>query len=313
VIGLDITATCQTSGNDYGTGTVPIPDIGFDDIVPRPLGYIPGDPEDEFLYVYDAVDETRKVIGRLDNETTFSFSLTYANGSLWRFDHRSITVGQQQDFVKIDPGTGARQLYGNDLLVNPRGLCYDGEFFWANDFTLHKIFRFKVNTSNYIDIESSFPTPGAEKGGLGALATDGTYLYAPGGSVLNKLDKNGTVTEVITLQPQMFIGPTAWTGEYFWSASGMYWTKWYPNGTLAGMIYAPAWETIGLAWDGACLWSVEKTCELWYDGKVFQVEILDDQFLIPQLPTAGIIALGPLCLLLLTSQSHRHRQDRTDE
>jgi len=46
--------------------------------------------------------------------------------------------------------------------------------------------------------------------------------------------------------------------------------KWYFNGTLAGMIYPPAWETIGLAWDGTCLWCVEKTCELWYDGKVFR-------------------------------------------
>jgi hypothetical protein len=145
---------------------------------------------------------------------------------------------------------------------------------------------------------SSFPIPDVGKGGLGALSTDGTYLYAPGGSVLNKLDKNGTVIEVIALQPPIFIGPTTWTGNYFWSASGMCWTKWFPNGTLAGAIYPPAWETIGLTWDGAYLWSVEKTCELWFDGKVFKIEVLDDQFLIPQLSETCLIILMGLFILL---------------
>jgi len=308
LINLDSTTAAVIYGNDYGEGTVPIPDIGFEDIVPRPLGYIPGDLEDQYLYVYDPVDETRRVIGRLDNETTFGWSLTYANGSLWRFDHRSSLAGQQQDFVKIDPSTGDREYYGNDLLINPRGLCYDGELFWANDFTLRRIYGFGIDdSSKRIEIKSSFPIPEAAVGGLLALATDGTHLYTPINSALYKLEKSGEVVGVITGQPPVFGGPTIWTGDHFWSASGTHWIKWHPNGTLAGAIYAPAWETIGLAWDGGYLWSVQKTCELWLDGKVFQVEVLDDQFLLPEF-AAGTPMLLTLLFLFL---GHRLRGGRS--
>lgn len=281
-IGLDVATTNITYGNDFwGNGSVPIPTLDFQDLRPRVLDYIPGDPEDKYLYVYPSVDETRKVIKRLNNETTFGFTLTYANNCLWRFDHRSIEVGSLQDFVKIDPITEVRTKYGNDDLINPRGLTYDGQFFWVNDFTLLKIFKFKINASNYIEIIDSFDIPHKEKGGLGALATDGTYLYAPSrdSTKLYKINKTGSLVNEITSVNGNIAGSITWTGEFFWSYSGLYLTKWYSNGTLAGKIYPPAWETIGLTWDGNYLWCVQKTCELWYDGKVFQIEILNDQLI----------------------------------
>ena len=281
-ISLDFTTTNVTYGNDlYGNGSVPIPTLDFPDLRPRELDYIPGDPEDKYLYVYPAVDETRKVIKRLDNETTFGWTLTYANNSLWRFDHRSFEIGSLQDFVKIDSITEVRKYYGNDVLVNPRGLTYDGEFFWVYDFTLLKIFKFKINVSNYIEILDSFDIPHKEEGGSGGLATDGNYLYtcSRNSSTLYKINKTGNLIDELTIIDGFIAGSLTWTGQFFWAYSGLYLTKWHPNGTLAGKIYPPAWETIGLAWDGNYLWSVQKTCEIWYDGKVFQIEILNDKLI----------------------------------
>ena len=44
-------------------------------------------------------------------------------------------------------------------------------------------------------------------------------------------------------------------------------------------IYPAAEGTIGITWDGSSLWTSQKTCEVWNDGKIFQFEILDDQIL----------------------------------
>ncbi|MHA1196323.1 MAG: right-handed parallel beta-helix repeat-containing protein [Promethearchaeota archaeon] len=281
IFGLDHTTTNITLGNDL-TGTnnsIPIPQLDFPNSTRVSLNYIPGDPEDKYLYVYPAIDETREIINRLENETTFGWSLTYANGSLWRFDHRSNEIGSQQDFIKINITTGKRFKIGNNILVNPRGLTYDGHYFWVNDFTLLKIFKFKINSSNFIEILDSFDIPHKEKGGLMGLATDGTFLYLPSrdGSILYKVNKSGSLIDEISITNGFIAGSITWTGEYFWSCAGLYLVKLTPDGTIIGKIYPPAWETIGLAWDGTYLWTVQKTCELWFDGKVFQINILNDQ------------------------------------
>jgi len=52
------------------------------------------------------------------------------------------------------------------------------------------------------------------------------------------------------------------------------------NGTLLGKIYPVAEVTIGITWDGTYLWTSHKTCEVWTDGKIFQIEILDDQIIL---------------------------------
>ena len=31
-----------------------------------------------------------------------------------------------------------------------------------------------------------------------------------------------------------------------------------------------------MAWDGEYLWTLQRTCEMWDDPKIYQIEILDD-------------------------------------
>jgi hypothetical protein len=280
-ISLTATTTNVTSGNDfYGNGSLPRPALDLPDLRPRELGYIPGDPEDQYMYVFDALDETRNVTRHFWNEGTFGFSLTYANNCLWRFDHRSITKGAFMDFVRINISTGENATYGNDFLANPRGLCYDGAFFWVNDFTLKRIYKFKINASNQIEIHASFNIPSKDLGGLVALATDGTFLYTPSRNqtFLYNISKSGTLVGAIPLQ--LTAGSITWTGDYFWAVAGGVINKFHPNGTLAGRIYSPAWEPIGITWDGSYLWTVCKTCELWFDAKIFRIAVLNDQILL---------------------------------
>jgi hypothetical protein len=281
-ISLDPTVTSIQSGNDLlGNGTVPIPILGFPDPKPRILGYVPGDPEDRYLYVYDTNDETREVINRLNNETSFDWTLAYVNGSLWKFKHRAGAIGTLQNFVRINITSEKIVEYGNDNIINPNGLTYDGQFFWTQDIILNKIFKFKINSSNYVEVLDSYPIP-VEIGAAFGIATDGTYIYLSGsdGTKLFKLDKSGTLVETISLIGGTMVGVLTWTGSHFWCASEVELTKWDLSGILVGKIYLAAEGTIGIAWDGDNIWTSCKTCELWVDGKIFQIEILDDQIIL---------------------------------
>ena len=276
-VALVFIGTGSVSGNDVdGNGTVSIPILDIHDIGAFKLDYVPGDPEDQYLYVFDTVDETRRIIKRLDQITTFGSSLAYANGLLWRFDHRSCEVGLQQDFVSIDPDTQEVRKYGNNIIYNPRTLCYDGTNFWTYDFESHYLYKFTLN-DGWVVILESYYKPGLSHRGL---TSDGTYLYSPAGQELIKMDMNGNIIENVTLSGGSMGPAITWTGTYFWSYSGSCLTKWYSNGTLAGKIYPIAVETTDLTWDGSYLWSLQKTCEYWnHDGKIFQIEIIDDQYL----------------------------------
>ncbi|MFX1288905.1 MAG: right-handed parallel beta-helix repeat-containing protein [Promethearchaeota archaeon] len=277
---LDHTTTNITLNNDFGSGTVPIPILDFPDRKRIELGYIPGDPQDQYLYVYPEIDETRRVVKRLENEITIGSALTFLNGSLWRFNLASYSKGIHQDFIKIDPSTGNNsKFYSNNYIVNPRGLTSDGQYFWVNDFTLRKIFKFKINASDSLEIIDSFSVPNSTIGGLSSLVCDGSFLYSVGhdGSLVYKINFTGDLISQISYQGAPLWGSLTWTGSHFWGYSGIFLTKWFPNWTLAGKIYPPAWGTDALAWDGTYLWSVQKTCELWADGKIFQIEIIDDQ------------------------------------
>jgi sugar lactone lactonase YvrE len=77
-------------------------------------------------------------------------------------------------------------------------LTYDGEYFWVNDFSLLKIFKFKLH-GNFIEILGSFDIPERDKGRTSGLTTDGDFLYLRGrdGSKLYKLNKNGNVVDEI--------------------------------------------------------------------------------------------------------------------
>ncbi len=214
-------ASAEIEGNDYGEGNVPIPEFDYEDVKLFELGYVPGGPQDRYPYVYDNVDETRRVIKKIGQNLSFGWALVHAENYLWRFSLGSGEIGSSLDFIKIDPVTGNYQKYGNDEIMNPRGLAHDGEYFWVNDFSLLKIFKFKLEGS-YVRIYGSFDIP-EKKGGTMGLTTDGVYLYLKSrdGSKLYKLDKSGNLVGEINLQNNIrFDSDIVWTGNYFWASGG---------------------------------------------------------------------------------------------
>jgi hypothetical protein len=190
------------------------------------LGYIPGDPKDKFPYIYAEKDKTRRVVKKIGKGMGFGWSLTFAQGYLWRFDG---------DFFKMDPETGEiveRYSVDQNEIMNPRGLAWGGEYFWVNDFSLLKIFKFKPKGDTIKLLEE--------------LKIDGVSIV--------------------------------WTGEYFWTAFGCEKgiCKWTKDGKLVGEIYPPAKDAWSIAWDGKHLWTLQRTCEVWSDPKIYEIEILDN-------------------------------------
>jgi hypothetical protein len=264
-------------GNDLGDGSVPVPVLDFPDISNSVLGYLPGDPEDKYPYIYDDKDETRKVKARIGAGLGFGWALEYVDRSLYRFSLGSGEIGQSLDFIKINPKTGEYVKYGNDVIMNPRGLTHDGEFFFVNDFSLLKIFKFKVE-NGYVTIRDAFDIPEKEKGGTMGLTNDGHYLYLKSrdGSKLYKLSKSGALIDEIQLEnPIRFDSDIVWTGDHFWASGGCEkgLGKFAADGILAGEIYPAAKDTWALAWDGKYLWSIQRTCEMWDDPKIYQIKI----------------------------------------
>lgn len=273
-------STAEIENNDYGEGGISIPEFDYEDVENFKLNYIPGAPEDRYLYVYDEVDETRRTIKKIGQGLSFGWALVHAENNLWRFSLGSGEIGESLDFIKIDPVTGDYQRYGNDEIMNPRGLAYDGEYFWVNDFSLLKIFKFKLE-DGYITIYDSFDIPEKEKGGTMGMTTDGDNLYLKSrdGSKLYKLDKSGNLVGEIYLQNNIrFDSDIVWTGNYFWASGGCEKGigKFTIEGNLVGEIYPPAKDTWALAWDGNYLWSIQRTCEMWDDPKIYQIEILNN-------------------------------------
>lgn len=278
-VSIDPGCTSRIEDNDYGNGQVAIPQFDYEDVKNYELGYIPGDVRDRFLYIYDNTDETRKVIKKIGRGLSFGWALVYAEDNLFRFSLGHGEIGESLDFIKIDPVTGSYKRYGNNIVMNPRGLAYDGEYFWVNDFSLLKIFKFKLEDTE-IKIYDSFYIPEKDKGGTSGLTTDGDYLYlrSRDGSKLYKINMNGEVVDKIYFENSYVDGALVWTGNYFWTtggnAKGI--CKWTKDGKLEGSIYPAAKDTWALAWDGNCLWSIQRTCEMWDDPKIYQIEILDD-------------------------------------
>ena len=162
--------------------------------------------------------------------------------------------------------------------MNPRGLTWDGEYFYVNDFSLLKIFKFKLEDS-YLNVYDSFDIPEKEKGGTNGLTTDRDYLYLSSRDLtkLYKLNKDGTLVDEISNEKQ-FGRPIIWTGEFFWASHGVCkgLCKYTKDGKLVGEIYLPAKDTWAMAWDGKYLWTIQRTNEMWNDPKIYQIEILDD-------------------------------------
>ncbi len=274
-ISIGPNSTAKIEDNDFGDGSVSIPQFDYQDIKNYDLGYIPGDPEDKFPYIYDEVDETRRTIKKIGKNLSFGWALVYAENFLWRFSLGSGEIGESLDFIKVDPTTGDFERFGNDEIMNPRGLTWDGKYFWVNDFSLLKIFKFEL-AGYYIKIVDSFDIPEKGKGGTSGLTTDGEFLYlrSRDNSKVYKLNKKGDLVDKI----QMKGGTLVWTGKYFWTAGGCEKgiCKYTEDGKLVGEIYPPAKDTWAIAWDGKYLWTIQRTCEMWNDSKIYQIEILDD-------------------------------------
>ena len=308
-------ATAEVRDNDYGDGHISIPKLDYKDIRPYELGYSPGDPQDKCSYVFPHVDETRKVVKRI-RAGHFGFALTFRDVYLWRFalygcypaeiigrsTEMSERVGKKTDFMQIDPDTGNYKRYGNDWIINPRGLTNDGEYFWVNDFSCLKIFKFKLD-GNYIKIMDSFDIPEKEKGGvMGGLTWDGQYLYLKSrdGRKIYKLDKKGTLLDEIVLQDGArfeFHAPIVWIDNYFWGETvkpkiGI--SKFTEDGKLVGRITLPADHPFAATWDGKHLWTLQRTCEIWSDPKLYKTLILND-FLEspPEVPLPRSVATAP--------------------
>jgi len=71
-------------------------------------------------------------------------------------------------------------------------------------------------------------------------------------------------------------GTFVWTGDYYWVSVYDKLIKLTEDGEIVWEIYGVADGAFAVAWDGEYLWTVQRTCEMWNDAKIFQVEILDD-------------------------------------
>ncbi|MFW9787737.1 MAG: right-handed parallel beta-helix repeat-containing protein [Candidatus Thorarchaeota archaeon] len=262
------------SNNDYGEGFIPIPQLDFEDRKITDLGYTPGDPEDRCMYVYPPEDATRRVVKRIGQGFGFGWSLEYANGYLWKLG--------SGDLVRIDPNTEENKTYTFDTanLLGPRGFCYDGEFFWANDHSLRKVVKFKVNETD-MEFHGSFQVPEPDVGMASGLATDGTYLYMTNllGTKLYELHKNGTTNGIANITGFVAESDFVWNGTHFISSIGSRLLVWTKSGNIVGSVYEAADGCSAMAWDGTYVWGIYKTCELWNDNKIFQIELKDTQLI----------------------------------
>lgn len=257
----------------------PPPQFAYEDIRNFEIDYLPGDENDRFPYIYDSEDETRKVLKRIGEGLRFGWALAYAEGSLYRFSLGSTEKGESLDFIMLNPDTGEYEKFGNDWIMNPRGLAWDGEYFWVNDFSLLKIYKFRMR-GGYIELLDSFDIPEKERGGTSGLATDGEYLYLRkrDGTGLYIIDKAGNLRGEISMGGGNLGSGLVWTGEHFWAVGGCKKgiCKFTREGELVGEIYPAAKDTWALAWDGSHLWSIQRTSEMWDDPKIYEIEILDD-------------------------------------
>ena len=243
------------------------------------LPYIPGSIADQYEYIYDKVDLTREVETRIGENLTFGWSLEFVDGYLWRFKIGAAGSGKYMDFVKLDPLTQKKTLYRNDYIMNPRGLTYDGEFFWVNDFSLLKIFKFKINNSNAIEIYASFDIPYKNKGGTMGMTNDGQFLYliSRDRNTLYKINKTGSLIDEINAKTWSLGNAIVWADGHFWTTGDdNTLKKWTVEGNCIGMIFQPANDAWAITYDGAYLWTLQRTCEMWNDDKIFMLIILDN-------------------------------------
>jgi hypothetical protein len=300
----DESITQITEFNNTVSATNPdSPDFNYTVPTEYDLGYRPATEGDEYLYVYDSFDATREVTRKMGagENLGFGWALHYYDGYLWRF---SIGDGKGAglDFIRIEfdgPCITDVIKMETDWVVNPRGLTHDGQYFYVNDFSEKKIYRFtppavitegakiEVTEDDWIDI------PDAAGGGTMGLTYDGEKLLLPSQdqTVIYRIDfdeyqeDDTSSYETIALPDGITLGnDIAWHNSYFWSvASGKGLGKFEINGnqaTMVGSIYPVAYDAWAITSNGevgedARLWTLQKTCELWDDDKLFEIKPLD--------------------------------------
>jgi hypothetical protein len=297
MIPSDCSASISGSLQDDGTNR---PSFSYQVPTAYELPYRPGtEGVDEYLYVYDAIDSTREVTQTMGAGTGlgFGWALHYYDGYLWRFSIGDGEHGEGLDFIRIEfDNSGITEVIkmGTDWVVNPRGLTHDGEDFYVNDFSEKKIYRFSppetIAEGEMVTDYSSIAIPNAGDGGTMGLTYDGSHLLLPKRIIENEpiilyrinFDDPTKFTEISL--PTTLGNDIAWHDGYLWSvASGKGLGKFAINGnqaTMVGSIYPVAYDAWAITSNGkegdeARLWTLQKTCELWDDDKLFEIKPLD--------------------------------------
>jgi hypothetical protein len=257
------------------------PVFDYQDVRKTELGYIPGDPNDRYPYVYANEDETRRVVKKICGaedgfgEYAFGWSLAWDGKYLWRSKHAGAG-----DIVAIDPDNcrNVKEL-GNPGIAQDRGIAFDGQHLWVNDFTAKKVFQIDPQSGKIL---SSFDVPQMGSGSSG-IAWDGEYLYLVNWlnqKQLYKVDRKGNLIGIMKLQVESGASIT-FDGQYFWGTPcerGV--CKFDRQGKLVGEIYPAAFGGEAVAYDGQYLWILYRTQELWSDPKLYKIQVINDQVLL---------------------------------
>ena len=257
------------------------PVFDYQDLRKTELGYIPGDPNDRYPYVYADEDETRRVVKKICGaedgfgEYAFGWSLAWDGKYLWRSKHAGAG-----DLVSIDPDNCriVKEL-GNPGIAQDRGIAFDGEHLWVSDFTAKKVVQIDPQSGKIL---SSFDIPQMGSGSSG-IAWDGEFLYLVNWlnqKQLYKVDRKGNLVSIIELQVESGASIT-FDGQYFWGTPcerGV--CKFDRQGKLVGEIYPAAFGGEAIAHDGQYLWILHRTQELWSDPKLYKIQVINDQVLL---------------------------------
>jgi len=233
------------------------------DYRPYELGYIPGDPQrDRYMYVYPAVDGTRRVVNKIGGGLGLTWSVTWDGSSIW-----TATLGG--DVYRLNPQTG--MIINHWKFPGPQawGMTWDGNHLWINDFAEKRVYEMTTNGQ----VVSTFAIPDPT-GGAKGIAWDGQALCIMGwtSATIYRVTRAGQLLSTISVQSGAR-GGIAWDGQAFWIPGASTIQRVSTSGACIGSIYACSEGTWDLAWDGFYLWATQRTNENWSDAKLYQMEI----------------------------------------
>lgn len=248
-------------------------ELNFDyqDLRNYELGYIPGDQnKDRYPYVYPIEDDTRKIVSKhLAEVTDLLWNIDYDSNYLW--------AALDREVLKIDPNSF--QILDRFTTPSPwiQGLASDGNHIWVNGYDDYTIYEIDPNTKNIVSSFSVEGIDGVAKAGLDVIG-DYVYIHAGQTAKLYKFTKTGSLVKETDLK---FGGGSGLTydGQYFYTCCGDKICKFDEGGNLKGKIYSGGgcWD---VAWKDGNIWSAERTNEKWWDEKLYQIKIKDDQLLL---------------------------------